>query len=133
RERTIGNSNRFADLERDRRLRTLDTLLHLMQDLQRLPLRNRNWLRGPRILTKEARHTRRILHKADHLVVQMRLHQDIAREELALRINLLATTDLDDLLRGHDNLLDQVGNTLLASLVLNILSDLLFEVRISVN
>src|SRR5690606_36374810 len=87
REWTIGNANRFADLERDRRLRTLDALLHLMQDLQRLLLRNRNRLRGPRVLTKEARHTRRILHKADHLVVQIRLHQDVAREELALRIN----------------------------------------------
>src|SRR5690606_17739294 len=44
RERTVGNTNRLADLESDRRLRTLDALLHLVQDLQRFLLRNRNRL-----------------------------------------------------------------------------------------
>src|SRR5690348_6951598 len=44
RERAVGNTDLLAHLERDRRLRPLDSLLHLMQDAGGLPVRDRHRL-----------------------------------------------------------------------------------------
>src|SRR6478752_3516883 len=44
RERTIGNTNRFADLESDRRLGTLDALLDLIQNTLGFSLGDRHRL-----------------------------------------------------------------------------------------
>src|SRR5690349_4282866 len=43
-ERTVGYANLLADLERDRRLRTIDTILNLTKDTLGLEIRNRNRL-----------------------------------------------------------------------------------------
>src|SRR5262245_26424905 len=55
RERAIRDPDLLADLEGHRRLRPVDTFLHLMQDALRLGVRDREWLV---ISAQEAGHLR---------------------------------------------------------------------------
>src|SRR5215212_8616157 len=64
-ERTIRNANLLADLERDRRLRPVDALLHLMQDAIGFGVRDRHRLL---VGAKEARDLRRVLDEVIGLV-----------------------------------------------------------------
>src|SRR5690606_18537184 len=92
---TVGNANLLADLEGHRGLRTLDTLLDLAKDALGLMIGNRNLLV---VGTEKARDLRRVLDQVIGLVRQVRPHQHVAGEELALRIDLAAAADLNHLL-----------------------------------
>jgi hypothetical protein len=67
------------------------------------------------------------------LVGKVALHEHVAREELALRIDLAAAAHLDDLLGRDQHLLELVGQAALLGLVLDRLGDLVLEVRIGVD
>ncbi|MNL74918.1 hypothetical protein D3C87_2006340 [compost metagenome] len=69
----------------------------------------------------------------ESLIRQIGANQNVAREELALGVDLAATTHFDNLLGRHENLLEQMLETLLLGLFLDRFSDLLFEIRIGVN
>src|SRR5690606_20837071 len=73
------------------------------------------------------------LNKAKNGVGQISLHQHIAREELALGINLATATNLNNLFGRHDNVLDLVRKPLLVCLIQNRLSYLLLEIGIGVD
>src|SRR5690606_7805697 len=130
RVRTILNTDLLAHLEADRRFRTLDTLLDLTEDAISLIVRDRHRLA---VGTEETGHLRGILDEVVSLVGQVRPHQHIAGEELALRINLAAATNLDDLLGRHEDLLEKMAQALLASLLLDRLRNLLLKIRICVD
>src|SRR5690606_5566744 len=85
------------------------------------------------VLTEEAGDARRVLDQADDRVVEVGLHQHVAGEELALGVDLLAAANLDDLLGRNDDLLYAVTQALLLGLVVDVLRDLLLEVRIGVD
>jgi hypothetical protein len=82
---------------------------------------------------EKAGDARRVLDQADDLIGQVRLQHHVAGEELALGVDLLAATNLDDLFGRDDDLLDLVGKALLARLVLDVLGDLLLEIRVGVD
>src|SRR4029453_3814588 len=67
------------------------------------------------------------------LVAEIHLPQDVAREELALGLDLGAPADLDDLLGRHDHLGDFLAQAFLFSLLADRLGDLVLEARIVVN
>src|SRR5690606_7701142 len=132
-ERPVRHAHLLADLEGDRRLRPLDPLLHLMEDTLSLLVGDVHRLGRMLILAEKPGDPRRVLDQRNHSIVEIGLHQHIAREELALGVNLLAPPDLDDLFRRDHDLFDAVTKALLPGLVLYILRNLLFEVRIGVN
>jgi hypothetical protein len=67
------------------------------------------------------------------LVRQVALHQHVAREELALRVDLAAAAHLDDLLGRDQHLVELVGQTAQLRLVLDRLRHLVLEVRVRVD
>src|SRR3712207_3574415 len=67
------------------------------------------------------------------LVAHRHLHQHVAGEELALRVDLLPAADLRDLLRGHEDLVERVAEALLRRLLADLLRDLLLEARVDVD
>ena len=52
---------------------------------------------------QEARHLRGVLDEVVGLVGELHLHQHVAREELALGVDLAAAADLDDVLGRHQD------------------------------
>src|SRR6476660_5280774 len=91
-----------------------DAFLHLVQDAHGLILRDRHWL----VLgAEEARDLRRVLDQMKRLVGQLHLHQHVAREELALGVDLAAAAHLGDLLGRHQHLLEQVFQPALLGLL----------------
>src|SRR5690606_36708983 len=70
-ERTVGNADRLADLEGNRRLWPLDALLHLMQDAVGFLVRDVHRLGRMLVLAEKTRHARDILDHADDCVVQI--------------------------------------------------------------
>src|SRR5215475_12380241 len=87
-----------AALEGRAQLRLLGTLLHLAEDAFDL-LRRQRHRPGPR--SHEPRHLGRRPHQVPGVVGQLHLHQEVAREELLLDLDLLALADLADLLRRN--------------------------------
>ena len=75
----------------------------------------------------------RVLDEMKRLVGQLHLHQHIAREELALGVDLAAAAHLGDLFGRHQHLLEQILKPALLRLFPNQFRDLLLEVRIGVN
>jgi hypothetical protein len=69
----------------------------------------------------------------ERLVGQLHLHQHVAREELALGVNLAAAAHFGDLFGRHQYLLEQFLKSALLRLLTDRFRDLLFEVRIGVN
>jgi hypothetical protein len=67
------------------------------------------------------------------VVGHLHLHQHIAGEEFALRVDLAAAADLDDVLGRHQDFRETVLEPLLARLIRQVLGDLLLEVRIGVD
>jgi hypothetical protein len=82
---------------------------------------------------KKAGHLRRVLDQVIGVVGQLHLHQDIAREEFALGVDLAATAHLDDLLLRHEDFLEQIGEPALLRLLADRIRDLVLEVRIGVD
>src|SRR5215213_3328497 len=130
RERSIRNADLFSDLERDRRFRPFDSLLHLLQDARRLGVRDRHRL----VITAEkSRHLWRILDQMVSLVRKVHLHQDVARKKLALRVDLAPAPDLDDLFLRNDDLIEQMVQVALLGLLANGFGDLVLEVRVGLH
>ncbi|MNL68067.1 hypothetical protein D3C87_1927320 [compost metagenome] len=67
------------------------------------------------------------------LVGHLALHQHIAREELALGVDLPAAADFHDLLGRHDHVFKQVLELLLRNLETDVFRHLALEVRIRLN
>src|SRR4051794_35191129 len=103
-ERAIRDADLLADLEADGWLRPLHAVRHLPLDPLSLAVGDRHGLRLVR--AQEAGDLRRVLDEVMDLVSQVALHQDVAREEFALRVDLAAAAHLDDLLSRHEDLLE---------------------------
>src|SRR5690606_12257143 len=112
------------------RLRTLDPFLDLAEDAISLIVRDRHRLA---IGAEETGYLRRILDEVIGLIRQIRPHQHIAGEELTLRIDLAAATNLDNLLGRHEDLLEKMAQALLAGLLFDRFRNLLLKIRICVD
>src|SRR5262245_20204267 len=100
REGAAHDAHALAFLEHDPRLRFRRAFLHLRGHLGDVGLGDR---RRPVAAAHEAGDLRRVLDDVPGLVRQVHLHQDVAREELALRGAALALHHLDHvLLRDQD-------------------------------
>src|ERR1700722_18188981 len=120
----------FADLEPDCRFRPFDAIGHLPLDPISLDIGDRHrFLVG----AEEARHLGRVLDQMVDLVGKVAFDQDIAGEELPLRVDLAPAAHLDDLFGRHEDLLELVGEAALARLLANGFRHLLLGVGISVN
>jgi hypothetical protein len=69
----------------------------------------------------------------ERLVGHFHLHQHVAREELALGVDLAATAHLDDLLGRNDHVCRTGLQASSAPFWLDVLGDLALEVRVSLN
>jgi hypothetical protein len=83
--------------------------------------------------TEETGDLRGVLDQMECLVGHIHLHQNVAREELALGIDLPAAPHLDDLFRRDDHVLEQVLQLVLRDLLTNVLGDLALEVAVRLN
>ena len=126
----VGDAHLLADLERDRRLGMIHPFLHLLQDRHRLALGDRHRLVAG---AEETRDLRRVLDEVIGLIGHVHLHEHIAREELALGIDLAAAAHLDDLFGRHDHVLEQLLELVLRDLLANVLGDLALEVAVRLN
>src|SRR4029453_12768848 len=139
RERTVDDPHALAALEGVLRLRLLDRLLHLVEDLVRLFLRERDRTVAG---ADEARHLRRVAHQvpgrvgdllAVGAVLGLDLHQDVAGEEAGRGLHLAPRLHLHDLLGrdldAADLVLEVVGLRPLAEA----LRHLLLEPRVGVD
>jgi hypothetical protein len=90
----------------DRRLGSLDTFLHLLQDALGLGVRYRHRLG---VGAEKAGDLGRVLDQMVRLVRHFHAHQHVAGEELALGIDLAAAPDLHHLLGRHENLFEILG------------------------
>src|SRR5262245_38580541 len=108
-ERAVDHLHVLALLEQHLGLRLDRALLHLVRDLAHLRLRDR--LDGFRIgrAPEKPRDLRRRLDDVPGLVVEAHVDQDVAREELPGRRLLLPFHPVDDLLRRHQDLTEQIG------------------------
>src|SRR5205814_10160175 len=131
RERAIADPDLLADFKGDRRLWPLDALLHLVHDARRLVVADRGRLDAA--TAEEAGDFGGILDEVPRLVVHIHLYEDIAGEKFALRADLSAAFDFDDLLGRHEDLLELVGKPLLLGLLADRGGDLLLEARINVD
>src|SRR5262249_17892521 len=129
-ERSVGDAHLLADLERHRRFRPLDALLHLMQDSLCLGVGDRERLV---VGAEKAGHLRGVLDQVVGLVKEVHLHQYITREEFSLGVNLAAAPHFNDLLFGHHDLLEQVIEMPLLGLLANRVCDLVLEVRVGLH
>jgi hypothetical protein len=66
-------------------------------------------------------------------VGQLHLDQDVAREKLALGVDLAAAAHFGDLFGRHQHLLEQFLKPALLGLLADRFGDLLLEIRIGVN
>src|SRR4030095_10288966 len=92
-------------LEGGLELRLLGAFLHLPPDALDLLGRQGHRL-GPG--AHEAGHLRGRANEVPRVVGQLHLHQQVAREELLLGLDLLALADLAHLLGGHDHASDRI-------------------------
>src|SRR5580704_6281304 len=129
-ERPVGDADLFADLESNRGLWPLDPLLDLAHDARRLGLADR---RGPAATPEKAGDLGGVLDEMPGLVVEIHLDQDVAGEKLALRTDLGAALDLDDLLGRDEDLLEALGETLLFGLLTDRRRHLLLEAGVDVD
>ncbi len=129
-ERPVRDADLLADFERHRRLRPVDALLHLLQDALRLGFRDRHRLV---VGAEEAGDLRRVLDEMVGLVGEVHLHQHVAREELALGVDLAAAAHLGDLFLRHQDLVEQVVEPALLGLLADGFRDLVLEVRVGVD
>jgi hypothetical protein len=104
--------------------------LHLVEDAHGLLFRDRNRLV---VRAEEARHLRRILDQQERRVGHLHLHEHVAREEFALRMDLATAAHLDDVLGRNQHLLEKVIKAGGLRPLLDGLRDLLLEVRVGVN
>ena len=82
---------------------------------------------------EEASDLRRILDQVESLVGQIDLHQHVAREELALGVDLAAAAHFDDLFLRNKNFVEQIGQTALLGVIADRVCDLVLEIRVGVN
>src|ERR1700680_2902504 len=129
-ERPVGDADLFADLESNRGLWPLDPLLDLAHDARRLGLADR---RGPAAAPEKAGDLGGVLDEMPGLVVEIHLDQDIAREKLALRTDLGAALDLDDLLGRHEDFLEPFAQGLLLGLLTDRRRHLLLQAGVDVD
>src|SRR5712691_5795445 len=104
-ERSLDDPHLVSLLEGRLELGLLRPLLHLLEDALDLLGRQGHGL-GAR--ADEARHLRRRAHEVPRVVGQLHLHEQVAGEELLLRLDLLALPDLAHLLRGHDDAPEEI-------------------------
>src|SRR5438132_1156675 len=104
-ERPLDDPHLVALLEGRLELGLLRPLLHLLEDALDLLGRQGHGL-GAR--ADEARHLRCRAHEVPRVVGQLHLHEQVAGEELLLRLDLLALPDLAHLLRGHDDAAEEI-------------------------
>src|SRR4029079_7392350 len=128
-ERSVGHAHLLADLERHRRLRTLNAFLHLMQDTVGFSVRNRHRLF---VGAAKSGDLRRVLDEVIDLVGEIHLHQHVAGEELALGLDLAAAARLGDFFLRHQYLADMLGEPALLGLLADRIRDLVLEIRIGV-
>src|SRR4029450_9775309 len=86
---------------------------------------------GPR--AHEPRHLRRRAHEVPGVVGQLHLHEEVAREELLLDLDLLALPDLPHLLRRHHHPADHLGQAEDLGARLDRLRHLVLEPRVGVD
>ena len=67
------------------------------------------------------------------VIVELHLHQHVARKELPLRRDLAAAAHLHDLLHRHEHLFELIGEACRRGTLLDRLGDLPLEVRIGVH
>src|SRR5438309_1618940 len=130
RERAVDHAHVVAFLELDLRLRLERALGELRGQPRDLMLRDRGRLGG---VADESGDLRRVLHQVPGAVVQLHLHEDIAREELALRGALLALHHLDDVLHGDEDVAEELLERVLLDLLLEALLGLVLEARVRVD
>src|SRR6185503_2871604 len=105
-EGALDHPHLVALLEGRLELRLLRALFHLAQDPLHLFGRKRHRLVAG---AHEPGDLRRGAHEVPGIVGQIHLHQEVARKELLLDLDLLALPDLAHLLRGHHHPPDHLG------------------------
>ena len=115
-ERPVGDPHVLADLEADRRLRTLDALGDLALDPLGLVVGDRHRLV---VGAEEAGDLRRVLDQVIDLVGQVALHQHVAGEEFPLRVDLAAATHFDDVFGRDQDFLELPFEAALGRLLAN--------------
>jgi hypothetical protein len=105
REWAARHADLLANFEGHQRLRPLNALLHLMEDLRRLRFRDRYRLF---VGAEEASHLRRVPDEVIGLIGELHFGQHVAREELAFHIVLLSTADVHELLSRYSNLFKEI-------------------------
>jgi len=111
----VANADLLAYLEGNRGFRPLDPFLHLVHDARRLVLADRR--RPDAAAAEKPGDLGGVLDQMPSLVAQIHLDQHIAGKKLALRADLGAALDLDDLLGRHQDLLEPVRQALLLGLL----------------
>src|SRR5437868_4567614 len=130
RERAVDHAHVVAFLELDLRLRLERALGELGGQSRDLVLRHRGRLGG---VADESGDLRRVLHQVPGAVVQLHLHEDVPREELALRGALLALDHLDDVLHRDEDVAEVLLEGVLLDLLLEALLRLVLEARVRVD
>src|SRR5689334_3506051 len=128
-EGPVADPDLLADLKGDRRLRAFDSLLHLVHDARRLVLADR---RRTAAAAEKTGDLCGVLDEVPGVVAEIHLDQHIAGKELALRADLGAALDLDDLLGRHENLLELLRQPLLLGLLADRRGDFFLKARIDV-
>src|SRR5690606_3209987 len=107
---TLRHTNHFTRLEQDLRLRLVDTILHATQD--RISFGILDWQRAISGTADEAHDFRGFFDQMPGLVINAQrailiagldLHENVAREELALAATLLAAAHFDDFLSRNED------------------------------
>src|SRR4029453_18925846 len=129
-ERALDHPHLVALLEGRLQLRLLGALLHLAQDPLHLLGRKRHRLFSG---ADEPPHLRRGAHEVPGIVGQIHLHQEVAREELLLDLDLLALPDLPHFLGRHHHPADHLGEPEDLGPGLDGLRHLVLEPRIGVD
>src|SRR5690606_7519418 len=130
-KRTINNTNRFARLEQGLGLGLVATISHTTQDGFRLTIGDGGRL--VRRTTNEAHHARRVLHEVPGGLAHFHLHQDIAREELALALAFLAIAHFHHFFGGNEDLAKKILHAGQLDTLDQRAHDMLFVTRISMH
>src|SRR3954452_14187045 len=100
RKRAGGDLHGLAELVLDLRSRRRGCPVPRVEDPVDLGLRQRHGLRA---CADESGHARRVLHDRPGVVVQVHVHEHVAREHALLGLDLLPVLRLDHLLGGDDD------------------------------
>jgi hypothetical protein len=122
--------NLLAHFEGHQRLRSLNALSNLTQDIRRFRIRNGGW----RFMGAEkASHLRCVPDEVIGFVSELHFGQHVAGEELALGSVLLSVANFYELLRGNDDFFEEVIQTSMLCLLSDGIGDLALEIREGLN